>query len=127
MTGLALVLLVAAAGGIGAACRFVVDGTVRAHTARAVPTGTAVVNVTGSLAIGLLEGAALWHGLGHSAFVVAALGFCGGYTTFSTAMVDTVRLVEQGHWRRAAGYVLGTLTLCVAAASVGVGLMWLAR
>lgn len=124
---LGLVLAVALAGGLGAAARFVVDGAVRGRTAHVLPLATIVVNVTGSLAIGVLNGAALWHGLGPTWLVVAATGFCGGYTTFSTAMIETVRLVQSDEWRWAAANALGTLVLCVAAASAGVALMWATR
>ncbi|KGM17945.1 chromosome condensation protein CrcB [Actinotalea fermentans ATCC 43279 = JCM 9966 = DSM 3133] len=122
-----LVLAVALAGGLGAAARFVVDGAVRARTAQALPVATMLVNVTGSLVIGLLNGAAQWHGLGPTWLVVAATGFCGGYTTFSTAMIETVRLAQSDEWRWAVANALGTLALCVAAAAAGVGMMWAVR
>lgn len=119
-----LVLAVAAAGGLGAATRFFVDGLIRSRTRRVLPAGTILINVTGSLAIGLLAGAQLWHDLGSTWFAVCAAGFCGGYTTFSTAMVETVRLARSDEWRWAVVNALGTLSLCVAAVVVGVGLMW---
>lgn len=122
--GLPLLVAVAVAGGAGAAARFVVDGAVRSRRPGAFPAGTVVVNVTGSLLIGLLTGAALFHGLGPTWLAVAATGFCGGYTTFSTATVETVRLVQAEEWRWAVLNALGTLVACVAAAAAGVGLMW---
>lgn len=118
-----ILLLVAVLGGVGAAARFVVDGAVRSRWTRTFPLATLVVNVSGSFLIGLLTGAHLFHGLGPTWLAVAATGFCGGYTTFSTAMVETVRLVEAGEVRRATANVLGSLLLCVAAASLGVGAM----
>lgn len=126
--GLGLVLLMAVCGGVGAAARFVADGAIRArraHRASAVPVATVVVNVSGSLLIGLLHGAALFHGLGPTWLLLAATGFCGGFTTFSTAMAETVRLVQSDAWRWAVANALGTLLLCVGAASAGVGIMWL--
>lgn len=118
------VLAIALAGGAGAATRFVVDGLIVARARTALPVATLLVNESGSLLIGLLTGAALFHGLGPAWLVVTATGFCGGYTTFSTAMIETVRLVQSGEWRWAVANALGTLLLCVAAAAVGVGLMW---
>lgn len=120
----ALVIGVALCGGLGAAARFVVDGLIRSRHTHVFPLATVVVNVSGSLVIGLLNGAALFHGLGPTWLVVAATGFCGGYTTFSTAMVETVRLVQSDAWRWAVANALGTLVGCVAAAAAGVGLMW---
>jgi CrcB protein len=122
MTGGTLVL-VALLGGVGAACRFVVDGLVRDRVAQGLPIGTAVVNVSGSLIIGLLAGAQLYHGAGGPWLVAAMTGFCGGFTTFSTAMVETARLVQAGEPRRAAITVGGSLALTVGAAALGVGIM----
>ena len=116
-------LLVSLLGGIGAATRFVVDGAVRSRWTRVFPLATLVVNVSGSLLIGLLTGAHMYHGLGPRWLAVAATGFCGGYTTFSTAMVETVRLIQAGEARRATANALGSLLLCLAAAALGVGIM----
>lgn len=125
MTGTTL-LLVALLGGVGAACRFVVDGLVRDRVAQGLPIGTAVVNVSGSLIIGLLAGAQLYHGAGGPWLVAAMTGFCGGFTTFSTAMVETARLVQAGELRRAGITLGGSLVLTVGAAALGVGVMALA-
>ncbi|WP_448630355.1 fluoride efflux transporter FluC [Cellulomonas soli] len=124
MTALS-VSLVMLFGGLGAATRFVVDGSIRGRWARVFPLATVTINVTGSLLLGLLNGAHLFHGFGSVWFTALATGFCGGYTTFSTAMVETVRLVQAGERGIAVGNALGTLALCVTAASAGVGLMWL--
>lgn len=116
-------LLVAVLGGAGAATRFVVDGAVRTRWARTFPLATFLVNVTGSLIIGLLFGAVTSHGLGPGWSVPAMSGFCGGYTTFSTAMVETVRLVQSDQLRRAVVNALGTTLACLAAAALGVAVM----
>lgn len=119
-------LLVALFGGLGAATRFVVDGLIRGRWSRVFPAATVTVNVSGSLLLGLLTGAHLFHGFGSVWFTAASVGFCGGYTTFSTAMVETVRLVQAGEVRVAVGNALGTLVMCVAAAAVGVAVLWMA-
>jgi CrcB protein len=117
------VVLIALLGGLGAATRFVVDGVVRARWPRTLPVGTIVVNVSGSLLIGLLVGARLHHGFGPWWFAAATVGFCGGYTTFSTAMAETVRLVQDEDLWRAAVNAVGSLLLCVAAVAVGMVVM----
>lgn len=127
MTGVTTFVLVTLLGGVGAATRFVVDGAIRSRWPSGFPTATVVVNVSGSLLLGLLTGVQLVHGLAPIAFTAAAVGFCGGYTTFSTAMVETVRLVQAGEVGRAAANALGTLVLCVGAAAAGVGLVWWTR
>lgn len=121
---LGVVLAVALAGGLGACTRFVVDGLVRQRWSHVLPGATLLVNVTGSLVIGMLSGAARWHGLGPTWLVVTTTGFCGGYTTFSTAMIETVRLIEAREWRWAVANALGGLILCVGAAAAGMALMW---
>lgn len=126
MSAAATLLLVAVAGGLGAAARFVVDGAVRARTpGAAFPWATVVVNVSGSLLIGLVTGVLL--GAGDPAHLEpwrlgVATGFCGGYTTFSTAMVETVRLARSGRRRLAVANALGTMALTLGAVVVGIGL-----
>ncbi|MFI7481825.1 fluoride efflux transporter FluC [Kocuria sp. M1R5S2] len=112
-------LLIGLLGGLGAMARFVVDGAVRQRWGAAFPVGTATVNVSGSFLAGLLSGAALAGTLGGPAAAAAVTGFCGGYTTFSTAMTDTVRLVRDGAARRAVLYAVGTAALSVLAAVAG--------
>lgn len=110
--------LVSVVGGIGAACRFLLDGAVRERWPREFPMGTVVVNVSGSFLIGLL--AATLAPTAPPSYVIAATGFCGGFTTFSTAMVETVRLASNGDWRRAGVNALGSLVLTLAAVLLGV-------
>jgi CrcB protein len=112
-------VLVALVGGLGAATRFVVDGWFRGRWAGRLPLATIAINVSGSLLIGLLAGAMAAGTLPVTAYTVAATGFCGGYTTFSTAMIETVRLAQAGDRRRAVANAVGTLVLTVAAASLG--------
>lgn len=111
-------LLVALAGGLGAALRFVVESVVAARTSDRFPWGVVVVNVTGSFAIGL---AVATIDVG-TALTVVATGFLGGYTTFSTASLDTARLVLRGKGGRAVAHAAGTAVACVAAAWVGLSL-----
>ncbi len=121
MSGL-LVLGVVVAGGLGAVCRFVVDALVRDRTSGAYPLGTLVINVTGSFVLGLVTGLVLARVAPDTVRAVVGTGFLGGYTTFSTASVETVRLVEAGRVRTAVGYGLGTLVSTVGVAALG---LWL--
>lgn len=105
----------AVAGGLGAATRWSLDGWIRPRTSRQVPWSTFVINVSGSLLLGLLIGlcpGADWR-------TVLGTGFLGGYTTFSTASVEVVHLALDGRRGAAIGNAAAMLVLSVAAASVG--------
>lgn len=118
----ALFLLVALAGGLGAAARFALDGLVSARTDGSLPWGTITVNLTGSFVLGLVTGLAGRHLLPEDVATVLGAGFLGGYTTFSTASLETVRLLQEG--RTTAGVLVGAGTLVTTAALAGLGL-WL--
>lgn len=120
--GLGTALLVAAAGGLGATARFAVDGAARARWTTAFPWSTVAINVTGSLLLGLLTGLLTADGAPGLVRTVLGAGFCGGYTTFSTASVETVRLLRLRRYAAAAGNAVGSLVLTVAAGGLG---LWL--
>lgn len=92
MVGVLTWIGVAAFGALGAVSRFRMDSAVSARLPSDFPLGTLVVNLTGSFGLGLLVGAAATHRL---TFLLGT-GFAGGYTTFSTWMVESVRLGEGG-------------------------------
>ncbi len=116
-------LAVVAAGAAGATLRYLVDGYVRARMAEGLfPWGTFVVNVTGSLVLGLLTGLGLSHALAETPRAVLGTGFCGAYTTFSTFTLETVRLIEEGAVAVAFRNAFGTLVVCAGAAAAGVAL-----
>lgn len=116
------VVLVSVAGGLGAAARLVLDGLISARIRSAYPLGTTVINVTGSLLLGLVTGVAISHGLPQQWHLIVGSGFLGGYTTFSTASVETVRLVQAGRYFSALATGLGMLVFSVLAAALG---LWL--
>ena len=116
----ALFLALSLAGGIGAATRLLLDGLIKARTGGAYPWGTTVINVTGSLGLGLLTGAAAQAGLPHDLLLILGGGLMGGYTTFSTASLETVRLAQAGRIGAALANGVGMLVVCVAAAGLGI-------
>lgn len=87
--------MAALAGGCGAVLRFVVDGALRARLRTSLPAGTMAINLVGSFVLGLVAGAVAHGRLTPSLLVVAGTGLCGGFTTFSTASLDVVRLLQQ--------------------------------
>jgi fluoride exporter len=118
-----IVLGVALAGALGAPARYLVERVVsRVHRTQ-FPWGTFVVNVGGSLALGLLAGAVLAQGFSKDAQTVLGTGFLGAYTTFSTFVYEIVRRAESGHRTVALTYALGSLLAGVAAAAAGLALV----
>ncbi len=117
-----LFLAAAGAGGIGAATRFFVDGVVRARIRSSFPVGVTVINVTGSFVLGLLTGLALSHLVSSEWLLVLGTGLMGGYTTFSTASFETVRLLQTGRVGAAFANGFGMLVASVAVATLG---LWL--
>ncbi len=116
---LGMLAATALAGGVGAVCRLLVSSAVGSRFGSELPLGTIVVNISGSLLLGLLAGAVAATSLPHDWLLVAGTGFLGGYTTFSAASFETVRLALDGHWRHALTNALGVAFLAVAAAAAG--------
>jgi CrcB protein len=109
----------ALAGGAGAAMRLVTDTAIRARLAARLPLGTMTINVLGSLLLGAVTGLVAFHGRPSALQLIAGTGFCGGFTTFSTASFEAVRLLQQRRPTLAATAALGTLFLTVLAAAAG--------
>jgi CrcB protein len=107
------------AGAVGAVARYELDRAVADRSRGVFPWGTLVINVSGSLLLGVITGLALHHGLSASDKIVVGTGFCGAYTTFSTFSFETVRLVEEGALAEAFRNAAGTLMACAAAAAAG--------
>lgn len=121
-------LLTVLAGGLGAAARFAVDESIPARIRKRFPFGIMLVNVTGSFLLGLVIGAtqSAVAGGGDPASwsVVGGTGFLGGYTTFSTASLDSLRLLQEKRWVPALINGPGMLIACAAAAALGTLLAW---
>jgi fluoride exporter len=110
------------AGGGGAIVRYVIDSQVRARWPVSFPIGTLLINISGSLLLGVLTGLVIAHGASSDLKTIAGTGFCGGYTTFSAASVETVRLGEQRRWVACLSYAAGSLVLALLAAGAGLAL-----
>lgn len=106
---------VAVVGGLGAVARFLVDGWVGARFGRELPLGTFTINVSGSFLLGLLDGLAM----SGDAMVIAGTAAIGAYTTFSTWMFETHRLVEDGEFAAAALNVGASIVAGFAAVVLG--------
>jgi fluoride exporter len=119
-----IVVLTLLAGATGAVARFMLDSSVKRRWTSAFPWATVAVNVTGSLLLGVLAGLVLFGGQPTVWQTVFGTGFCGGYTTFSTASFETVRLVQQKRPGLALVNALGSLVLSVAGCAAGLAAVW---
>lgn len=118
MTALLFIAL-ALAGGIGASARMLLDGLIRSRVSGPAPWGTIAINVSGSLVLGLLTGLASAQMLTEEWHLIIGTGFLGGYTTFSTASFETIRLIQERKWALSLFNALGTLVMATAAAVLG--------
>ncbi len=122
MHEVALVVGVAIAGAIGAPARFVVERVIRARWSGDWPWGTFVVNISGSLALGLVVGLVLAHGADPDVRTVVGTGFLGAYTTFSAYAYETVRVATVPRRGLAVAYAFGSVVASVLAAAAGLAI-----
>lgn len=108
-------------GGIGALARFLLAKSIQTYVNSAFPVGILVVNVLGSLLIGLL-----WVLLLERFAIDAVwrnsllIGLLGGFTTFSSFSLDTINLIIEGDLLNAALYILGSVLLCLLGTWLGI-------
>jgi len=112
------VVVICVAGGVGSLTRFIVDGLVRSRLGRRFPWGTIVINMSGALLLGVITALATKQDVSASQKLVIGTGFCGGYTTFSTASFEAVRLLEEKRVGAALLHVVANIGLTVGAATL---------
>lgn len=109
-------LAVAFGGALGSVARFWLTGVMTALTGPRLPWGTLLINVLGSLIIGVVAGVTLsperlgWH---PDIRILLMTGFCGGFTTFSAFSLQAVELMQAGAIATAFGYMLASVILCL--------------
>jgi CrcB protein len=114
---------IAVGGAAGALARYLVDTWVTERTGGAFPWGTLVINLSGAFVLGLLATLAIERSvLPASIRPPLMIGFLGAYTTFSTWMLESWRLAEQGAWVGAAFNIVGSVVLGLAAVGAGIAL-----
>jgi CrcB protein len=102
-------------GGGGAVARFALDSVIQRRASTEVPLGTFVVNMTGSLALGLLTGAAI----GGTTLFLVGTGLVGSYTTYSTWIFESDQLRSDGEYAVAAANLILSAVTGVALALAG--------
>jgi len=116
-------LLIALGGAAGSLLRYAAGRVVQGMSASGFPVGTLFVNVSGCFIIGILVRQFMNMQLSPELRALLIVGFCGGFTTFSTFSADTIGLIEGGEYARASGYVVLSVGLCLAATLAGMTAM----
>jgi CrcB protein len=119
---MSLAVGVGLAAALGAVCRYLLDQVVQHQHDQTFPWGTFVINVSGSLLLGLTVGLAGRHGLAPVPATLIGAGFLGGYTTWSTYVWETFALAEAGAIGQATLNLAGSLVVGLAAAAGGLAL-----
>jgi len=115
-------ILAAIGGALGSAARYLTGAAAVIAFGANFPWGTMIVNVVGSFLMGFLTGLAVYRSaIGPDLRVFLTTGILGGYTTFSAFALDTSFLAGR-QLSLAAGYVLGSLVLSIAALYLGIAL-----
>jgi fluoride exporter len=118
-----MLLYVALGSAIGGVSRYLLGGLVQRMLDTTFPAGTLLVNVTGSFLLGAIIRYALeTPSLTPEVRAFLTIGFCGGYTTFSTFSYETMALLEDGEWARAGVYITASVILSLMATFLGLAL-----
>ena len=114
-------LLIMLGGALGTLTRYLVS-LAAMPISRELPWGTIGINITGSFLIGFIGTLTLAHGrypLSENARLFIMVGFCGGFTTFSSFSLQTLDLLRSGAMLRAGLNVFASVVLCVGATALG--------
>lgn len=115
-------LWVAIGSALGGVARYACSGVIARTIGEVFPWGTLAVNVIGSFIIGFFNTLTGPDGrllVGTTARQFMMIGFCGGYTTFSSFSLQTLNLVQDGDWLRAIANINLSVALCLVAVWLG--------
>jgi CrcB protein len=115
-----MLLYVAVGSAIGGVSRYLLGGLIQRVLDTTFPAGTLLINISGSFLLGaILRYAIETPTLSPEIRAFLTIGFCGGYTTFSTFSYETVALLEDGEWTRAGLYVGASVLLSLLGVFLG--------
>ncbi len=124
MTTLKIYIMIAAGGASGACLRYFISETMLKLLGRGFPFGTLTVNILGSLLMGVLYGLIEREIITVSpAKSLIGIGFLGALTTFSTFSMDSLLLLQQGHFLKMALNIVLNVTVCIFMAWLGLQLV----
>ena len=117
---MSLILGVAGGGALGALSRYGIDTFVERRSEAVFPWATFLINVSGCLAVGFIIAALVdRHQAPQWLRTALVMGFCGGYTTFSTFAQETLSLIEEGDSRIALATILANVIFGIVAVYLG--------
>jgi CrcB protein len=122
-----ILLLIAVGGAVGSVLRYVIGRALQGLSGSGFPVGTLVVNIVGCFLIGVFVRFLLNMQTSPEVRALLVVGFCGGFTTFSTFTYETVGLIEGGNYGRAATYVVASVVICILATFAGMATMGAVR
>ena len=118
-----MLLYVAVGSAIGGVSRYLLGGLIQRLLDTTFPAGTLLINISGSFLLGaILRYAIETPTLSPEVRAFLTIGFCGGYTTFSTFSYETVALLDDGEWTRAGLYVGASVLLSLLGVFLGFAL-----
>jgi CrcB protein len=118
-----ILVLIAIGGAVGSVLRYVVGRALQGLSGSGFPVGTLAVNVLGCFLIGVFVRFLLNMQTSPELRALLIVGFCGGFTTFSSFSYETVGLIEGGNYARAATYVVASVVICIVATFAGMAAM----
>jgi crcB protein len=104
-------LFVALGGGLGSVLRYLTSFWMGKSYSSAFPLGTFIINVLGCFVIGFLIGLSSKTLLNEELRLLLVVGFCGGYTTFSTFSAENMKLLETGNYLTLTLYIVASVLL----------------
>src|SRR5437660_5819899 len=117
-------LLVFFGGGLGASLRHAINMACAKSFGTAFPYGTFIINISGSIVMGLIAGYLAFKGEASQPWRLFLMtGVLGGYTTFSAFSLDAALLYERGAIGLALGYVIGSVVLSILGLFAGLALV----
>jgi CrcB protein len=118
-----MIFYVAIGSAIGGVSRYMLGGLVQRLADTTFPAGTLLINVTGSLLLGaIVRYAVETPTITPEIKALLTIGFCGGYTTFSTFSYEAVAMLEDGQWTRAGLYVSASVLMSLFGTLIGFAL-----
>jgi CrcB protein len=123
---LKIFILIFFGGGLGSIARYACSVFLTNRFGTTFPAGTFAVNICGSFVLGMVVALAgeRMNVLSAELRYALAVGFCGGFTTFSTLSLELFTMLQEGRFGTALGYIAASLVLGIASIGTGLGLVY---